>query len=386
MECSYFRQSQCQSCRWLVQDYPAQLAKKQDSLRALLADRPVEHWLPPVASRESAFRNKAKMVALGAAHEPILGIISSGGDAVSLTDCPLYPADMQSLLQALPDWIRRAGIPPYNIRKAKGELKYILLTRTQAAGEFMLRFVLRSEAALERIRHALPELLTRFPSIRVVSANLQPVHMAILEGEREIMLSDATCLEENFNGVPLFIRPKSFFQTNPGVAEQLYRTAQEWSALLQPARIWDLFCGVGGFGLHCATADTELTGIEIAAEAIACAQRSAERLGLNKVSFAALDSNGFADLQTTAPDLLIVNPPRRGLGAELCGQVSSLSPPAIFYSSCNPETLARDLSTLPGYRIRQVQLFDMFPHTAHYEVLVWLESMRAVEHRGGGSD
>ncbi|MEZ5450633.1 MAG: 23S rRNA (uracil(747)-C(5))-methyltransferase RlmC [Thiolinea sp.] len=373
MECPHFIQGQCQSCRWLAQAYPAQLAAKQTHLQTLLTGHPVEHWLLPIASAEQGLRNKAKMVALGAAHAPILGIVSPSGAPVSLTDCPLYPADMQLLLQALPDWIRQAGIPPYNIGKAKGELKYILLTRSQAAGEFMLRFVLRSEVALERTQRALPDLLTRFPAIRVVSANLQPVHMAILEGEQEIMLSEATRLEENFNGIPLFIRPKSFFQTNPQVAAQLYQTAREWSALLQPRHIWDLFCGVGGFGLHCATPDTTLIGIEIEAEAIACARLSAERLGLQKVSFAALDSSGFASLQTSAPDLLIVNPPRRGLGEELCEQISALSPPALFYSSCNPQTLVKDLTALPDYRIRQVQLFDMFPHTAHYEVLVWLE-------------
>lgn len=372
LHCPHFTESHCQSCRWIDLEYPDQLAAKQQHLHSLLAEQPVAEWLPPVPSAEQGFRNKAKMIALGAAHAPILGILSAKGDAVRLTDCALYPSDMQQLLKRLERWVQQAGLPPYNIKKAKGELKYLLLSRSQQTGEYLLRLVLRSEDTLPRIRNALPWLLADYPQITVVSVNIQPVHMAILEGEREIILTEARQLPENFNGVPLSIRPKSFFQTNPGVAAQLYQTAREWSQALKPASIWDLFCGVGGFGLHCATPRVALTGIEIEAEAIACAKASAAALGLQNVTFKALDSGGFANLQSTAPDLLIVNPPRRGLGGELCEQISKLAPPNIFYSSCNPETLAQDIARLAEYRIKRVQLFDMFPHTAHYEVLVWL--------------
>ncbi len=389
MECPHFTAARCQSCRWLASDYPSQLARKQAQLRALLADLSVEEWCAPVGSPESGFRNKAKMVVLGAAHAPLLGIMSPSGEPVSLTDCALYPNDMQPLLQRLQHWVQQAGLPPYRVDKAKGELKFILLTRSMHTGEYLLRFVLRSEQAIPRIRAALPLLLADYPQIRVISVNIQPVHMAVLEGEQEIFLTDSTRIEENFNGVPLYIRPKSFFQTNPSVAAKLYQTARDWSRTLAPRHIWDLFCGVGGFGLHCADAETRLTGIEIEAEAIACAQLSATALGLTRVSFAALDADHFASKHSThaahhsaaplapslthTPDLVIVNPPRRGLGATLSQQLNRFAPPAILYSSCNPQTLRQDIAALSAYRLKQVQLFDMFPHTAHYEVLALLQ-------------
>ncbi|MCB1637615.1 MAG: methyltransferase domain-containing protein, partial [Thiothrix sp.] len=213
-------------------------------------------------------------------------------------------------------------------------------------------------------------------AIQAVSANIQPLHKAVLEGEQEIFLSDRQAIEERLNGIPLFIRPKSFFQTNPQVAEQLYRQARDWGRESQPRQVWDLFCGVGAFGLHLAGPDIGLTGIEIEPEAIACAQESARRLGLAKVHFAALDAAGFAGLNAPAPDLLVVNPPRRGLGAELCRQLDALHPPVMLYSSCNPHTLAQDLACLPAYRVVRAQLFDMFPHTAHSEVLVQLEATK----------
>ena len=179
-------------------------------------------------------------------------------------------------------------------------------------------------------------------------------------------------LAENFNGVPLWIRPRSFFQTNPQVASRLYATARDWVRALPVTHMWDLFCGVGGFGLHCATPQMKLTGIEIAPEAIACARESAQMLGLQNIQFQALDSTRFATAQGEVPELVLVNPPRRGIGKPLCDYLSRMAPQFIIYSSCNAQSMAKDLRELPGYRISRVQLFDMFPHTAHYEVLTLL--------------
>ncbi|WP_020560311.1 23S rRNA (uracil(747)-C(5))-methyltransferase RlmC [Thiofilum flexile] len=372
LSCPHYQAQRCQSCRWLDLPYPQQIQQKQQHLEQILAPYPVKAYESAITSPIHAFRNKAKMVALGAAHQPLLGIISPQGEHTSLVDCPLYSDTMQEVLNYLEQWIQKAGIPPYRIDKQKGELKYILLTQSQASGEFLLRFVLRSENALARIQTHLDTLLTRFSAIKVVSANIQPIHMAVLEGEHEIFLTEAKVLDEQFNDVPLKIRPKSFFQTNPFVAAQLYQTARTWTRELPVTHVWDLFCGVGGFGLHCATPDTYLTGIEIEAEAIECAKQSAQQLGLKHVTFKTLDSGTFALEQNTPPDLVIVNPPRRGIGQALAQQLNQFAPQAILYSSCNPETLASDLSYLDRYRIEKVQLFDMFPHTAHYEVLCLL--------------
>jgi len=372
MRCEHFDQGECASCSWIARPYAEQLAAKNSQLHSLLDSYRPREWREPVASPEAGFRNKAKMAALGTADAPLLGIVNHRGDAIGLCDCPLYPEDMQALLRRIQHWIKQAGLPPYRIDKRQGELKFVLLTRSQASGEYMLRFVLRSEVMLSRIKDHLPRLLDEHPNIRVASANIQPVHMAVIEGEREIFLTENTRLAEKLNGVPLFMRPKSFFQTNTAVAEKLYAAAREWVADFKPSTAWDLFCGVGGFGLHCATADTALTGIEIEPEAIACAQMSAAALSLRHVSFAALDATLFAAREDAAPDLLIVNPPRRGLGDALCKQIATAAPKHIFYSSCNPETLVRDLAQLKGYTLDRVQLFDMFPHTAHYEVLVKL--------------
>lgn len=372
MQCALFDAGRCRSCEWIDQPLPLQLSTKMDHLRALLAPFAVESWCEPVSGPEQGFRNKAKMVVSGSVEKPLLGMLHRDGTPEDLTACPLYPETFAPVFAALKPFIARAGLTPYNVARKRGELKYLLLTESLLDGGMMLRFVLRSEAKVEQLRAALPALQAQLPQLKVISVNIQPVHMAIMEGEREIFLTDQQALAENFNGVPLAIRPQSFFQTNPAVASQLYATARDWVRQLPVNHMWDLFCGVGGFGLHCATPEMKLTGIEIAPEAIACATQSAEELGLHNLHFQALDSTRFATAQESVPDLVLVNPPRRGIGAELCDYLSRMAPPWIIYSSCNAQTMAKDVAALADYRVARVQLFDMFPHTAHYEVLTLL--------------
>ncbi|HDT6545961.1 TPA: 23S rRNA (uracil(747)-C(5))-methyltransferase RlmC [Kluyvera ascorbata] len=372
MQCALYDADRCRSCQWIERPIAEQLAAKMADLQTLLAGSTVGDWCAPVCGPEQAFRNKAKMVVSGSVERPLLGMLHRDGTPEDLTDCPLYPPPFAPVFAALKPFIARAGLTPYNVARKRGELKYLLLTESQLDGGMMLRFVLRSETKLEQLRAALPWLQAQLPQLKVITANIQPVHMAIMEGEQEIFFTEQQALAERFNGVPLWIRPQSFFQTNPTVASALYATARDWVRALPVNHMWDLFCGVGGFGLHCATPEMTLTGIEIAPEAIACAKQSAAELGLDKLHFQALDSTQFATAQADIPQLVLVNPPRRGIGKALCDYLSEMAPQYIIYSSCNAQTMAKDITHLPGYRIEKVQLFDMFPHTAHYEVLTLL--------------
>lgn len=386
MICQHYQSGDCRSCQWLEMPYERQLAEKTEHLKAQLSGLNDEAlvWFSPLQSTQSEFRNKAKMVVSGAVERPILGILQNPNDpqsAVDLCDCPLYPEHFQAIFPVLKDFIGRAGLVPYNVAKQKGELKYILLTESTVTGKLMLRFVLRSENKLPLIQRELSGLLAKLPQLEVVSVNLQPQHAAILEGEQEIFLTESQFLPENFNGVPLFIRPQGFFQTNPTVAAGLYSTAQQWVKDLPISKLWDLFCGVGGFGLHCAKALQEksekpitLTGIEISPSAILAAGNSAKAMGLENVTFQSLDAANFALNQNEAkPELVIVNPPRRGIGKALSEFLNEMRPHFILYSSCNAVTMGKDLQHLTHYQPKKIQLFDMFPNTAHYEVLMLLE-------------
>ncbi|WP_418145886.1 23S rRNA (uracil(747)-C(5))-methyltransferase RlmC [Actinobacillus pleuropneumoniae] len=385
LNCPHFQQQDCVSCQWLEKPYATQLTDKEIDLKRLISPFILQNFteiLPPVQSSQKQFRNKAKMVVSGSVERPILGILKDQADpqsGIDLCDCPLYPTEFEALFPILKDFIARAGLVPYNISKKKGELKYILITQSRYNQSIMLRFVLKSEQKRPLVERELPNLLAKLPKDSVVSLNIQPQHAAILEGETEISLTEKTTIEENFNDIPLFIRPQGFFQTNPNVASQLYATAQNWIKDLAIQQFWDLFCGVGGFGLHCAKAlqekneNVQLTGIEISASAIASATKSAEQLQLKNITFASLDSAQFAlNEKSATPDLVIVNPPRRGIGKPLAEFLNQLGTPYLIYSSCNARTMAQDFEALSNYSLQKVQLFDMFPHTSHYEVLTFL--------------
>jgi 23S rRNA (uracil747-C5)-methyltransferase len=299
---------------------------------------------------------------------------------VDLRHCGLYEPGLHEAVLALPDLVGALGLTPYDVPRRTGELKHVLVTRSPD-DELMVRFVLRSPGQLGRLQRGMPQLLAALPGLRVVSANFLPQHAALLEGEQEDVLSEATTLPMRVNDVTLHLGTRSFFQTNTTVAAGLYRQAQDWLAAAAPASLWDLYCGVGGFALHALTAQhppAQVTGIEVSAEAISSAQQSVSELPVHEgtsATFVAADATRYAVAAPPeeVPEAVVVNPPRRGIGAELAGWLDASPVRHVVYSSCNARSLAADLAAMPHLQVRQARLFDMFPQTSHHEVMVLLE-------------
>ncbi len=201
---------------------------------------------------------------------------------------------------------------------------------------------------------------------------MQPEHKAVLEGDREIVLTDDATLPMRLaTGVTLRLGPRSFFQTNTFVAEALYDQARTWVDRLEVSTVWDLYCGVGGFALHLAGPGREVVGVEVSADAISAASATAAELGVT-AELVAADATAYALASLDVPDLVVVNPPRRGIGADLAGWLETSGVPHAVYSSCNADSLARDLASMPSLRPVEARVLDMFPHTDHYEVIVLL--------------
>ncbi|KQY64531.1 23S rRNA methyltransferase [Nocardioides sp. Root140] len=369
MQCGYFDAGVCRSCTHMGVDHAEQVARKQATVSDALGPR--LSWTEPVTGAESAFRNKAKLVVGGRRGEPTLGILDGGQRGVDLTGCGLYEPGLADVVHRLPAVVADLGLTPYDVPGRTGELKHLLVTHSPD-GEVMLRFVLRSPGQLRRIREGLDVIRERVPETRVVSVNLQPEHKAVLEGPDEEVLTDLDTLPMRVNDVTLHLRPRSFFQTNTFIAEALYARARAWISELRPSTVLDLYCGVGGFGLHALGHGAHhVIGVESSADAILSARRSATELpeGLTSEWHA---GDATQHLMDATPDLVVVNPPRRGIGPELCGRLETGGPAHLIYSSCNVTTLARDLAALPSYDVRTAGLFDMFPQTGHHEVMVLL--------------
>lgn len=390
--CALHDAGACGSCPSLGIALPEQLAAKQARVSTALRSRvPAGAWLPPCASRPLGFRNKAKMAVAGTAAHPALGILDGAGHGIDLRACPLHVPAIRAALPHLARLITDLGLTPYDVPARRGELKHILVTASPDE-DLMVRFVLRSHRHLDDLRSALPRLQEHLPQLAVVSANIQPIHQAVLEGDEEIILSGqdrllmrlslpptpsgpATGRDTPAAGIelPLYLPTRSFFQTNTAVAQFLYATARHWAGQGRAGRVWDLFCGVGGFALALAAPGREVLGVESSAPAITGARDAARLMGLpaERVRFEAGDARVLDPAGDEGPDLLVVNPPRRGIG-ELAQRIEACAVPRLLYSSCNPASLAADLERMPSLRVVRARLFDMFPHTDHAEVLVEL--------------
>lgn len=374
MECAYFDAAVCRSCALIPTPYEEQLAAKLVHARSLIS---AERWLEPVRSAQAGFRNKAKMVVGGSVDSPSLGILDAKNAGVDLRACPLYPSAIAAAFAPLAEFITVARLVPYDVAARRGELKFVLVTGNER-GELMVRFVLRSTESLARIRKHVPALRAAVPALAVASVNLLPEHRAATEGDVEIALTELQELPMPVNGIPLALRPQSFFQTNTEVAAALYRQAATWLDAARPRSLWDVYCGVGGFALHALAPGREVVGIEVSEQATRGAQAAAATLAAQGVAgaegarFVAADATSFALAQPAAPDAVVVNPPRRGIGAELAGWVEGSGVETVVYSSCNTESLARDLAAMPSYAVAEARVLDMFPHTPHYELAALL--------------
>ncbi len=382
MQCDYFDAGLCRSCTLMGQPYPDQLADKETLARRLIAPfGPDAQWLTAVASDESGFRAKAKMVVGGTVSAPTLGILDGAGQGVDLRRCGIIAPGILAAFPSLIAAITRAGLEPYDVPARTGELKHLIVTEAPD-GALMVRFIVRSEAAVARVREVLPGLQDALPPLLVVTANLLPEHKAVLEGEVEHVLTADAVLPFTVNDLELQVRPQSFVQTNTAIASALYAQARDWVDELDPASVWDLYCGVGGFALHASgasdSAAREVVGVEASPDAVTSAElardaRYSSASDRQRIRFIAADATAFALAATDVPELVIVNPPRRGLGAELAEWLQVRGPRHVIYSSCNAESLARDLAVMPGYRVRRARLLDMFPQSTHFEVITLLE-------------
>lgn len=376
IDCAHFQANRCGSCTLLNIAYPQQVEQKSELCRELLepflGGSASTVWLPPALSKTTGFRNRAKFVVAGSRKQVTLGIVNSSGLAVDLTDCPIQSDTINNAGIKLRDFLNKTGLAPYSVAKKQGELKFVHVTEA-TTGKLLVRFVVRSAKAGQQLAAQTRLLQRDVPQIETCTVNILPEHKAVLEGETEYVLWGFG-LTMPLARVTLNLLPQSFFQTNTVIAQQLYQQVADWVAERSPASVWDLYCGVGGFALHCAAPGRRVLGVELSEAAIYAAKKSA-RAAKARVGFVAADATAFALNAPVAehPELLIVNPPRRGIGEELCDWIAGSNIQQLVYSSCNPKSLATDLARMGCFRVVRARLFDMFAHTKHVECAVLLE-------------
>jgi 23S rRNA (uracil747-C5)-methyltransferase len=378
MKCEYFKKGKCKSCNLLNLNYAESLRLKESELKLLFPHHLA--LIKPTMELHgdvSGSRNKAKLAVFLEKNQIAFGFYQHDGISRELENCPLHATGINALLPNIREILNKYKIIPYDLKSKTGELKYLLIS-TSGEGdgiEFLLRFVLRSKESIHRLKKAVIDILALSSSIKVITANIQPIHQAIIEGDEEIVLTQDSVIIHSFDEFKLALGAKSFFQVTPEIAKALYNGVAAAIAIDSPHSLIDLYCGVGAFSFYASRHCSDVTGIEISKDAIDCARYSTH-LNQIQIKFVAADVELYLQNSLQKFDAVLVNPPRRGLNSTIIERIKTIAPRFIYYSSCNAQTLARDFNEMQDlYTIHSLQIFDMFPYTSHYETLMCLRKL-----------
>ena len=295
---------------------------------------------------------------------------------VDIADCLLQPEADTACRAAVKGWMERFHIPAYHERTGKGLVRHLFL-RTNAAGEALCCLVANGKKLphegelVEALRAAAPLLAGV-----VLSVNTRKTNVILGDSFRTLWGRD--WLEEVLCGHSFRLSVPSFFQVNRAQTEVLYRRALDFAALTGRETVVELYCGIGAISLTMAERAGRVIGVEVVPQAVADAKENARRNGLaDKTRFECGDAGELAaklEREGVRPDVVVVDPPRKGLAPEVVEAIGRMGPERVVYVSCDPATLARDVKRFGalGYAPVRAEAVDLFPRTAHVETVLLL--------------
>jgi 23S rRNA (uracil1939-C5)-methyltransferase len=287
--------------------------------------------------------------------------------------CLLHPEKGNRILNDVRDLIRASGLAPYGLRTHEGFWRFVMLRHCVDQDRWLVNLVTAAEnrQALEPIADF---LMDAHVDIAGVVNNITARKAAVAAGEYEICLAGQDFLQERLGDFIFDISANSFFQTNTGQAGKLYDTVRRYAGLTGNQTVVDLYTGTGTIAIWLAADAKQVIGMEIAESAVADAEKNCQKNNINNCRFIAGDIRQSISNVNAKPDVMIIDPPRAGMHKDVVKSVLEMAPLRIVYVSCNPATLARDLSLLSGdYNTVEIQPVDMFPHTFHIEAVARVE-------------
>lgn len=371
---------------WAHLSYPAQLAAKQRSVLELLRKfgKLEDPLLAPIVPADNIwrYRNKVELTfGWDAHHEVALGFHAPGkfDEIIPTDDIALFPEIGQKIIAEVVSWARREKLDVYEPRRRAGLLRNLVIRRAENGQDLLINLVTMPDLDLGSPLYALDRALEEsdIPFSGIVWT--QNASLAtIVQVDDSVVIAGDNVIAETFLGQEIQYRFDSFFQTHTLMAEKLAHTLLQRLAILKPSVVVDGYAGVGGFGLFAAKHGAKVISIESHEPSSSDARRNAERLGvLDRMEFVTLEMEKYLkDTSLPVGAVLIIDPPRAGIHPKALKAIAESSIEHMFYVSCNPATLARDLATLSAETCNlkpvYIQPFDLFPQTPHVEVLVEL--------------
>ena len=332
--------------------------------------------------RVTGYRNKAQYPTRMVGGKLRAGFFAAKThDLIPCESCQLQPDVFGDIVTFVVDYANKNGIKAYDEITGKGVLRHVYLRIADKTGQIMVCLVINADK-LDRAGDFANKLCEKFPDVASVMLNVNKKDTNVILGDKFICIGGKDHITDELCGLKFNISAGSFYQVNRDGAELLYGLAAERAGLTGNETVADLYCGAGTIGLSMAHLASRIVGIEIVDEAVECAKENAKLNGVENAYFFCGDASDTRGLLANAkdqlgdfcPDVVIIDPPRKGTTEELVDYLDSLGVPKIVYVSCNPDTLARDCAWFAdkGYEIGKVTPVDLFPGTGHVESVVSL--------------
>ncbi|MGH7966291.1 MAG: 23S rRNA (uracil(1939)-C(5))-methyltransferase RlmD [Candidatus Binatia bacterium] len=377
----------CYSCPFVRFPYAQQLDKKREIVVQALAPYPALAALtiPPLvpSPHQFGYRVRVKLAVRRSRGKVLIGVyIPETHKVADVSGCAVHPEPINRIVQFLKQAVEQLGILPYDERQDIGQLRYIDARYSLWQRRVLLTLVTR-HMDFPQARELTHELTRRFPSLSGIVQNINDKPGNVIWGERFRPLWGRDSLLERIGHLHLRIPVNAFEQANPPVARRLYERVLEWAGLNGEEIALDLYCGIGPIALYLTSKAKLVVGIDDNESAINVAKENARRNGYHNSRFFAGDAaEKLKEMGATLAriDLVVVNPPRKGLSPEAFAALATVKAPKLLYVSCDPLTLARDLDRFSQerYVTHRVQSFDMIPQTDQVETVALLERQQEI--------
>ena len=301
-------------------------------------------------------------------------------DIIPAGNCLIQPPAASRAADAVLSWMQEFNIPHYSEATAEGDIRRIFIRQAFATDQTMVCVVSASENT-PHLKELAEHVRKGCPSARSILLNINSSSGNAVLGKKTIVLDGSSYIEDKLLGNTFRLSLNSFYQINREQAELLYKTALELAGLTGAECVLDLYCGAGTIGICAAPYAGKVVGVEIVPSAVSDANINAKLNGTGNIRFLCSDASNavkFLQAEKLLPDVVIVDPPRKGLAADVIDTVVKFGASRIVYVSCDPATLARDLKLFAplGYTAQKAVAVDMFPRTRHVETVVLLSKQK----------
>ena len=377
-DCPYF--SRCGGCALRHMDYEQELALKQTHVQSCLTrigGQTISALPITGAAQTDGYRNKVQFPVQEQDGRPVAGFFSGKTHRViPVRHCRIQPDCADAIRGAVLAWMEQYHIRAYDEQTHTGYIRHIYIRFGAESGQILVCIVANC-AQLPKKKQLVAALLAAEPGITTIvfSPNTKKGN-TVLGTEFHPLYGDGT-ITDTLCGLQFRLSAPAFYQVNHAQAERLYEKAVQLAGLTGNETVLDLYCGTGTITLCLARHAKKTIGVEIVPQAIEDAKFNAAQNGMENAEFFCMDAGQAAKMladRRTRPDVIVVDPPRTGVSADVIEAISAMAPQRVVYVSCDPATLARDLKllTATGYTLQTAEAFDLFPRCAHVETVVLL--------------